>query len=77
MLQNLSTEIRDCLNHAEDCARQAKLQPDPQLRQDFFDLEQRWRKLARSYEFAGRISAFCRQATPVPVADPVGRSRAP
>jgi hypothetical protein len=58
VLQNLSAAIRECLEHAEDCARQAKLQRDSKLRQDFIDLEGRWLKLARSYEFAGRLDAF-------------------
>lgn len=62
MLQNLSVQIRECLGHAEDCAHQAKSEADPQLRQDFLDLEQRWLKLARSYEFADRLEAFANSA---------------
>lgn len=62
MLQQLSDEIRECLRHAEDCARQAEAQRDLKLRQDFLDLEVRWLKLARSYEFAGRIETFANNA---------------
>ncbi|MGB6538556.1 MAG: hypothetical protein WBF58_21650 [Xanthobacteraceae bacterium] len=58
MLQNLSAAVRECLEHAEDCARQAKVQGDPTLRQDFIDLEGRWLKLARSYEFTDRLESF-------------------
>jgi hypothetical protein len=66
VLQNLSAEIRDCLQHAADCARQAGLQRDPKLSQDFLDLEERWLKLARSYEFVGRLDAFAKYAKPPP-----------
>jgi hypothetical protein len=56
--QSLSTEVRECYTHAEECARQAATQSDPTLRRDFLDLEQRWLKLAHSYEFAARVGAF-------------------
>jgi hypothetical protein len=58
MLQNLSQQIRDCYQHAEDCGRRAVAQADPQLRRDFLELERRWRKLARSYELAQRLAKF-------------------
>ena len=56
MLNNLSEQIRECLQHAEDCARQAVAQSDPKLKQDFLDTERRWLFLARSYEFADRLT---------------------
>ena len=56
MLNNLSGNIRECFQHAEDCARKAAAQPDPKVRQDFLDMEQRWLSLARSYEFTERIT---------------------
>jgi hypothetical protein len=62
MLRKLREEIRECLQHAEDCARQAKLQRDPKLRDDFLDLERRWLKLARSYELTDRVEAFTSHA---------------
>ena len=58
MLNNLSEQIRNCYQHAEDCARKAAEQPDPQLKQDFLDLEKRWLLLARSFEFNERLSDF-------------------
>ncbi|MGB3744139.1 MAG: hypothetical protein WBD11_06360 [Xanthobacteraceae bacterium] len=58
MLNNLSGNIRECFQHAEDCARKAAAQTDPRVKQDFLDLEQRWLSLARSYEFTERISDF-------------------
>ena len=57
MLQNLNEEIRECYRHAEDCARQAKDQRDPKLRDDFLDCERRWLRLARGYELAERIES--------------------
>jgi hypothetical protein len=56
VLNNLGEEIRECYLHAEDCARKATAQPDPKLKQDFLDLEQRWLFLARSYEFTQRLT---------------------
>ena len=58
MLRNLGEEIRECLQHAEDCARKASAQTCPQLKQDFLDLEVRWLFLARSYEFTERLTDF-------------------
>jgi hypothetical protein len=36
-------------------ARQAAAQTDPQLKEDFLDMERRWESLARSYEFTARL----------------------
>ena len=58
MLNNLSEQVRDCLQHAQDCARQAAAQTDPKLKADFLDLERRWLHLARSYEFTERLDDF-------------------
>ena len=58
MLNNLSEQIRNCYQHADDCARKAAEQTDPQLKQDFVDLEKRWLLLARSFDFNERLSDF-------------------
>ncbi len=58
MLNNVSEQIRECLRHAEDCARQAAAQTCPNLKKDFFDMERRWLFLARSYEFTERLTDF-------------------
>jgi len=58
MLNNLSGQIRECLQHAEDCARQAAAQSCPKLKADFLDMERRWLFLARSYEFTERLTDF-------------------
>lgn len=68
MLSNLSEQIRECLQQAEDCARQAAAQSCPKLREDFLGMERRWLYLARSYEFTERLTDFSadtnRQAKP-------------
>jgi hypothetical protein len=58
VLENLSEKIRECHRHAEECERQAQLQRDPGLKQDFLDQAGRWLKLAASYEFAERLQRF-------------------
>jgi hypothetical protein len=62
VLNNLSEQIRDCLQHAEDCARKAAVQTDPGLREDFLRLEKRWLDLARSMEFAERLNSFTKNS---------------
>ena len=59
MLNNLSEQVRECLQHADDCARQAAAQTCAKLKEDFLDLERRWLSLARSYEFSDRLDDFC------------------
>lgn len=63
MLNNLARQIRECLQHAEDCARQAEAQSCPKLKADFLDMERRWLFLARSYEFTERLSDFSAEST--------------
>jgi hypothetical protein len=58
MLNDLSEQIRECVQHAEDCARQAAAQTCPKLKGDFLDMERRWLFLARSYEFSERVATF-------------------
>ena len=58
MLQNLSKQVRECLQHAEDCAHRAKVEPDPNLQRDYIMMERRWLNLARSYQFAEQLETF-------------------
>ncbi len=58
MLNNLSEQVRECLRHAEDCARKAAAQSNPNLKEDFLDMERRWLLLARSYEFTEKLTDF-------------------
>jgi hypothetical protein len=62
MLNNLSKQIRDCLDHAEDCARQAAAETDPKLKEDFLNMERRWLVLAQSYGFTQRLGDFSDEA---------------
>jgi hypothetical protein len=48
-------DARECRLHAEHCEDKARLQSDPQLRQDFLEMQRRWLSLARSYEFLERL----------------------
>jgi hypothetical protein len=59
VLNNLSEQIRECLEHAEDCARKAaELPNNSRFRQDFLRLEKRWLELARSIEFGESVDTF-------------------
>jgi hypothetical protein len=55
MLESVSELIRECRQHAEDCARKAAAITDPKLKKEFLDMEQRWLRLVRSYEFRERL----------------------
>ena len=64
MPNNLSEQIRDCLQHAEDCARKAAAQPDgSKLRRDFLAMEQHWLSLVRSFQLGERRDDFTHQTT--------------
>lgn len=60
MLQNLSPQVRNCLQHAEECAHRGKVEPDPNLQGDFLMMERRWLSLARSYHFSEQLGTFSR-----------------
>lgn len=62
MLESLSEQIRDCYEHATECARKAAAQSSPGLKQDFLDMEQRWLALARSFELSQRLGDFSAEA---------------
>ncbi len=62
MLNSLSKQIRECLDHAEDCGRKAAALTDPKLKEDFLDMERRWLALAQSYEFTQRLGDFSNEA---------------
>src|SRR5215472_15691784 len=58
MLNSLSQQVRDCLQHAEECAQRAKIECDQSIARDFLDMEQRWLILARSYAFSESLEGF-------------------
>ena len=61
MLNNLE-QVRECLQHAEHCARQAAAQTNSKLKEDFLEMERRWLLLARSYEFTESLGDFSDEA---------------
>ena len=75
MLNNLSKKVRECLEHAEHCARQAAAQTRPERKVDFLDLERRWLALARSYDFTERLDNFCSETKRQDGGDLPGHSR--
>jgi hypothetical protein len=63
LLENLSEEVRQCYEHAEECAGQARATTqDEKLRADYLRLAQGWLKLARSYELWQRLKLFTNEA---------------
>jgi len=58
VLQNLIQQVRECLQHAEDCAHRAKIEPHPNLARDFVDMERRWLGLARSWQISEQLDTF-------------------
>jgi hypothetical protein len=63
MLNNLSEKIRNCLQHAEECARRAAAEPDGStLKQDFLNLEKRWLDLSRSFQLGEQLTDFTNEA---------------
>jgi hypothetical protein len=59
MLNKLSEQIRECLEHAEDCAGKAAAQPyGSSFKQDFLNLEKNWRSLAQSIQSSERLVDF-------------------
>jgi hypothetical protein len=43
----LSSQIRECLRHAEDCMQQAASQTDPKLRKHYLIIGACWLKLSQ------------------------------
>jgi hypothetical protein len=63
VLDNVSKQIRECLEHAEECAQKAAELPNGSpLRQDFLQLEKRWLELARSIEFGEQLGSFTKNS---------------
>jgi hypothetical protein len=63
VLDNVSKQIRECLEHAEECAQKAAELPNGSpFRQDFLQLEKRWLELARSIEFGEQLDSFTKNS---------------
>ena len=54
MLQNLDNQIRDCLEHAADCAERAEKATNAREREDWHALEERYLSFVRGIEFSRR-----------------------
>jgi len=63
MLNNLSEQIRECLQAAENCARKAAELPNSSpFHQDYLRLEKRWLELAWSIEFGESLDTFAKNS---------------
>jgi hypothetical protein len=63
VLDNVSKQIRECLEHAEECVQKAAELPNGSpFRQDFLQLEKRWLELARSIEFGEQLDSFTKNS---------------
>ncbi len=58
MLQKLGDRIANCLDHAAEAERRAAGIVDARLRGDHERMAQRWRRLARSYQFIETLQSF-------------------
>jgi len=58
VLEQLSEQVRGCLEHAADAKAKADLTDDPVLKAEFLDMEKRWLILARSYGFTESLEDF-------------------
>ncbi len=52
---DLHKKAQECRGHAAYCARNGRVSPSDDLREDFFQLERSWLRLARSYEAADEL----------------------
>jgi hypothetical protein len=58
MLNNLSEQIRDCYRHAQDCARKAAEETDPNLKPRLFGVRRELAVLSAQFQIqrtAGRL----------------------
>jgi hypothetical protein len=62
MLRKTNTQAFYCYERAAENRRMADQGPS-NFRQVYLDLEQRWRKLALSYEFSDRLNRFTAHTT--------------
>jgi hypothetical protein len=58
MLQNLSTQVKECYRRAAESRANAERASDPKFKAAFLDMEERWLALARSYELSESLSMF-------------------
>ena len=56
MFVTVSLEASECHRQAENCADLARIQSDPERRQEYLEMQQRWLGLARGYESASDLN---------------------
>ncbi len=47
MLLHLSDQVRECHQHAKDCAQKSAAQSEPLMQQSFLDAQQAWLRLSK------------------------------
>jgi len=57
MLQKTQEDVAYCYQRAEESRRMGARETDPARRQEYADMEQRWIKLAISYQFAEQLNS--------------------
>lgn len=57
-MQIISGAAADCRERARVMRLRALIEPNPESRADFEDMERRWLNLAQSFEFAEKISGY-------------------
>jgi len=62
MLSNLSDQIRDCYDQAEEARQRADATTDPTLKAILLEMERRWLILVRSYGFAESLGDFTKES---------------
>ena len=58
VLQPANPKAKECYDRAADARQRALEERDPQRREEHLEAEQRWLKLAHSYEFTNRLGQF-------------------
>jgi hypothetical protein len=61
MLEPSTSKAKECHRHAADARARALQTDDVQARADFLEIEQRWLRLAESFEFAARLTSFAEE----------------
>jgi hypothetical protein len=61
MLEKLSVDISECQMRAAQCRLRAEHAFEPNIKQAYLDMEQRWLSMARVYESAQRPSGITKQ----------------
>lgn len=61
MLQKLSVGISECQMRAAQCRLRAEHAVEPNIKQAYLDMEQRWLSMARTYESAERLSDIIKE----------------